>query len=144
MENTEEQRIEEGKKELREYRDNIKYIEQKKQDSEELRTLIEGVTKPLSDLPGAKGKNPDRSVLDESLDKISLIEEDCRDKLQELLLKKFAVENKIEQLEQPYRSALYLRYQRGMKAWQVAEELNYSKRHTDRILEDALKEYTNL
>ena len=40
--------IEEAKKELREYRDNIKYIDGKQEDAEELRTRIESTASKLS------------------------------------------------------------------------------------------------
>lgn len=40
--------IEEAKKELREYRDNIKYIEEKQDDAEELRTRITKITASLT------------------------------------------------------------------------------------------------
>lgn len=47
----------EAKKELSEYRDNIKYIEEKQNDALELRTRLEATTKRLSDLPVRERKN---------------------------------------------------------------------------------------
>lgn len=46
--------IEEAKQELREYRDNIKYIDEKQNDAEELRTRIENITSRLSGMPNRK------------------------------------------------------------------------------------------
>jgi len=102
--------VEEAKKELREYQQNIKYIEEKQNDALELRTRLESTTKRLSGMPSGKGGNLDRDMLAESIDKMDKIIAECDKKLQELLLKKFIVENKIEQLEQPFKSILFIRY----------------------------------
>lgn len=136
--------FEEAKKELREYRDNIKYIDERQLDAEELKSRILNISAKLSDMPSAKGSNPERAPLEETLDKLKEIEKDCNNKLQELLVKKFVVENKIEQLEQPYKSILYLKYIRGMKLPVIANELNYSYDHIKHMSQDALERYTNL
>lgn len=136
--------IEEAKQELREYRDNIKYIEEKQNDSEELRTRIENISSKISGMPNAKGENPEKAPFEESLDKIKQIEIDCNKKLKELLLKKFVVENKIEQLEQPYKSILYLKYIRGINLYKVSEGLNYSYIHIKRMHIEAIEKYAKL
>lgn len=136
--------LEDAKKELREYRDNIKYIDEKQLDAEELKARILNISVKLSDMPSGKGANPERAPLEETLDKLKEIEKDCSNKLQELLVKKFVVENKIEQLEQPYKSILYLKFIRGMKLPLIANELNYSIQHTKRMSKDALEKYANL
>lgn len=137
-------KIEEAKTELREYRDNIKYIEEKQNDAEELRTRIEKITSNLTGMPGPKGENLDKAPFEESLDRIQEIEKDCNKKLQELLLKKYLVENKIEQLEQPYKSILYLKYIRGINLFKVSEELCYSYKHTKRLHQEAVEKYADL
>lgn len=137
-------KIEEAKKELREYRDNIKYIDEKQNDAEELKARILSITSNADGMPKAKGDNLDNAPLEENLDRIKEIEKDCNKKLQELLLKKYLVENKIEQLEQPYKSILYLKYIRGIKLYKVADELNYSYGHARRLHQEALEKYTNL
>lgn len=145
-ENKEElkEKIERAKQELREYRDNIKYIEEKQNDAEELRTTIEKVTPNLSGMPSGKGDNLDKAPLEEGLDRIKEIEKDCNKKLQELLLKKFIVENKIDKLEQPYKSILYLRYIRGKTLNKISDEMGYSYVHICRMHGDALKFYSEL
>ena len=142
--NIDEQKLEEAKQELREYRDNIKYIEEKQNDAEELRTRITNTSSKLSGLPRGKGDNPNKAPFEESLDKIQQIEVDCNEKLKELLIKKFVVENKIEQLEQPYKSILYLKYIRGINLYKVSEELNYSYKHIKRLHQEAIEKYANL
>lgn len=140
----EESKLELAKQELREYRDNIKYIEEKQNDAEELRTRIEKITKNITGMPNAKGDNLDKAPFEESLDRIKEIEKDCNKKLQELLLKKYLVENKIEQLDQPYKSILYLKYIRGINLFKVSEELNYSYRHIKTLHQEAIEKYANL
>lgn len=105
---------EEAKEELCEYRDNIRYIEEKQNDALELRTRLESTTRALSNIPFGKGQK-EKLQLEEYIDRMREIEKDCNKKLQELLLKKFAVEEKIDKLEQPYKTVLYLRFIRGIK-----------------------------
>ena len=133
--------FEEAKKELREYRDNIRYIEEKQNDALELRTRLESTTKQLSNMPNGKG-GAEKSKLEEYIDKLVEIEKDCNKKLEELLLKKFAVENKIEQLEQPYRTVLYLRYIRGLKISDL--KIGYTERQCYRFQQDGISLYANL
>lgn len=141
----EKAKIAEAKKELREYRDNIAYIKQKQNDSEELKTLIVSAKSgKITKQPTPKGDNPDKAPLEEGLDRIKEIEIDCRKKLEELLVKKYVVENKIERLEQPYRSILYLKYIRGINLYKVSEELNYSYRYIKTLHVEALQEYARL
>lgn len=136
--------VEETKMELREYLDNIKYVEEKQNDAEELRTRMEKVTTNLTGLPKGKGADLEKAPLEDSLDKIKEIEKDCKKKLQELLLKKHLIENKIEKLEQPYKSILYLRYIRGNTLYKISEEIGYSHEHICRLHGKALKIYSEL
>ena len=146
MEKTEkiETKIENAKTELREYRDNIKYIEEKQNDAEELRARIENITSHITGMPNGKGDNTDKALFEESLDRIKEIENYCSKKLQELLLKKYIVENKIEQLEQPHKSILYLKYIRGITLYDISRELNYSYIHIKRLHQEAIEKYANL
>ena len=137
--------IEEAKKELREYRDNIKYIEEKQNDAEELRVRIENVkSNVITGIPSGKGENLDKTPLENGLDRIKEIEKDCKKKLEELLLKKFIVENKIEQLEQPFKSILFLRYIRGNKLEKISNDLGYSYEHLCRLHGKALAKYAEI
>lgn len=95
-------------------------------------------------MPKGKGTNPDEAPFEESLDKIMQIQENCKEKLRELLIKKFVVENKIDQLEQPYKSILYMKYIRGINLYKVSEELGYSYQHIKRMHKEAIEQYANL
>lgn len=139
-----DERLKLAKQELREYRDNIKYIDEKQNDIEELRTRIEKTTKRINGMPKAKGDNLDKTPFEESLDRIKVLENECSKKLQELLLKKYLIEDKIEKLEQPYKSILYLKYIRGINLFEISKELNYSYGHIKNASTEALKKYADL
>ena len=136
--------IEEAKKELREYQQNIKYIKEKQNDALELRTRLESTTKRLSGMPSGKGGNLDRDMLAESIDKMDKIIAECDKKLQELLLKKFVVENKIEMLDQPFKSILFIRYIRNNDFAEVARKIGYGERHIHRLHGEALQKYAEI
>ena len=136
--------IEEAKKELSEYKQNVKYIEEKQNDALELRTRLESTTKRLSDMPNGKGANLDKDVLSENIDKLNSIVDECDKKLQELLIKKFIVENKIDSLEQPYKTILYTIYIRAKKFRIVAEEMGYEYKYFCSLHGDALQKYSQL
>lgn len=136
--------IEEAKKELSEYKQNVKYIEEKQNDALELRTRLESMTRRLTGIPSGKGENLERSMLEESIDKIDNIIAECDKKLQELLIKKFIVENKIDSLEQPYKTILYTIYIRAKKFRIVAEEMGYEYKYFCSLHGDALQKYSQL
>lgn len=132
---------EEAKKELSEYRDNIRYIEEKQNDALELRTRLEATTKTLSNMPTGKGSK-EKYQLEQYIDKMKTIEMECDKKLQELLIKKFVVEEKIEKLEQPYKTVLYLRFIRGIKIRDM--QIGYTERQCFRFQNDGICFYANL
>lgn len=136
--------VEEAKKELREYQQNIKYIEEKQNDALELRTRLESTTKRLSGMPSGKGENLDRSMLEDSIDKMDKIIAECDKKLQELLLKKFVVESKIDSLQQPFKSILFIRYIRNNDFSEVAKKVGYSEKHIYRLHGEALQKYAEI
>lgn len=135
--------VEEAKQELREYRDNIKYIEEKQYDIEELHTRLEKVTTRMS-LTRTSGGEINTDKFSDGISKLKALEKEYEDKLQELLLKKFAIDEKIEKLEQPYKSILFLRYARGYSWNKIAIEMNYSIQNIFIIHGKALIEYSKL
>lgn len=132
---------EEAKKELSEYRDNIRYIEEKQNDALELRTRLEATTKTLSNMPSGKGQK-EKFQLEEYIDRMKAIEKECNEKLQELIIKKFIVEAKIEKLDQPYKTVLYLRFIRGIKIRDM--KIGYTERQCFRFQNDGIGLYANL
>lgn len=132
---------EEAKKELSEYQDDVKYIEEKQNDALELRARLETTTKRLSDMPNGKGTK-EKYQIEEYIDRMKAIEIECNRKLQDLLIKKFIVEDKIEKLEQPYKTVLYLRFIRGIKTRDM--NIGYTERQCYRFQNDGIFKYSKL
>lgn len=139
---TEEEKIkmQDAKNELNEYRENIKYIEEKLNDTEEIRSKVEKITTILS-----LTKTNNSGDSDKFGDAISRLEElkiDCTEKMQELLIKKFNIDEKIEKIEQPYRNILFYRYARGKNWNDVADELGYTRDYVCELHGEALYLYS--
>lgn len=139
----EKQDIEKAKKELNEYREDIKYIEEKLNDTEEVKSRVEKVTTVLSlTKTNSSSESPDKFA-----DAISRLEElklDCSDRMKDLLIKKFQIDDKIELVEQPYKNILFYRYTRG-KSWNdVAKELGYTRDYACELHGEALYLYSKI
>lgn len=143
---TEEEKIKiaEAKKELNEYRENIKYIEEKLDDTEELKAKLEKITPTLSLTPASPNSKESADKFGDAISKLEELKIDCSFKMKELLLKKFAIDNKIEQVEQPYKNILFYRYTRA-KGWdEVANKLGYTREYVCDLHGEALYLYSNL
>lgn len=139
----EKQKIQEAKKELNEYRDNIKYIEGRLEDTEEVKARVEKITTTYSETK----TNSSSESTDKFADAISRLEElklDCTDKMQELLKNKFKIDDKIEKVEQPYKNVLFYRYARGMGWTKVADELGYTIQYIWELHGEALYLYSKI
>lgn len=139
----EKKKIAEAKKELNEYRDNIKYIDEKKQDLEELRTRLEKTTSNLS-FSKTHNKGANKDTLSEGVSRLEDIEQDYTKKLESLLLKKFIIDEKIDKLKEPYRSILFFRYVRRNSWSEVASIVDYGMDNTFKLHGKALYLYSNL
>lgn len=135
--------IQEAKQELKEYRDNIAYIRGKKEDLEEMRTYLEKTTTRLSKTRTSNNSMGSDKIID-GISRMDAIEKEYDKKLQELLLKKFMVDDKIDKLDEPYRTLLFYRYTRR-KSWQeVAKEIDYGVDNTYKLHGKALYYYSLL
>ena len=136
----EKQAIQSVKQELREYREDIKYIIEKINDAEEVKSNVEKVTTELSFTKTSNSSiKEDRFA--EAIIKLEDLKIECTEKMQKLLIKKFDIDDKIEALEQPYKNVLFYRYTRG-KAWEeVATALGYDLSYTFDIHGEALYRY---
>ena len=128
---------------MNEYRENIKYIEEKLNDTEEVKSKVEKVTSTLSlTKSNATGESNDKFA--DAINRLEELKLDCSEKMQKLLLKKFIIDEKIEKVEQPYRNILFYRYTRG-KSWeQVAVELGYTREYVCDLHGEALYLYSKL
>lgn len=142
---TEEEKvkIQEVKKELNEYKDNIKYIEEKLNDTEEVRTRVEKITPTLS-LTKTNSSNESPDKFGDAINKLEEIKLDYTGKMNELLIKKFTIDEKIEKVGQPYTNVLFFRYTRGKEWKEVARELGYTEDYIYDLHGEALYLYSKL
>lgn len=139
----EKEEIAKAKQELNEYRENIKYIEEKLDDTEEVKAKLEKVTSVLS-LTKTNNSHESNDKFADAINKLEELKLDCSEKMKELLLKKFTIDDKIERVEQPYRNVLFYRYTRG-KSWEdVAKELGYSRDYVCEMHGEALYLYSKI
>ena len=138
----EKKKIAEVKQELKEYREDIKYIEGKLDDAEEVKSNAIRVTASTSFTKNnSKG---DTDKFSEAIDRLEELKIDCTERMKMLLIKKFKIDDKIEELEQPYRNVLFYRYTRR-KSWKdVADELGYEVSSVWDLHGDALYLYSKL
>lgn len=139
----EKTKLAEAKVELSEYRENIKYIEERLNDTEEIKAKVQKVTTTMSMIK----TNSSSESMDKFGDAINRLEElkvDCTEKMKELLLNKFRIDDKIEQIGQPYRNILFYRYVRG-KSWvDIAENLGYTREYVCDMHGEALYLYSKV
>ena len=135
--------IEEAKKELREYRDNIKYIEEKQNDIEEIKTRLEKVTSRIS-MTKTSNINTEGDSFSNGIIKLQALQQEYDEKLKELMLKKYIIDEKIDKLDTQYRNILFFRYARNMNWDKIAERIGYDERYTYKLHGKALFEYTKI
>jgi len=138
------QTVEEAKKELKEYRENILYIKEQQEDIEELREILEKTTTRLS-LTKTDNNGVSTDKFSDGLSRIDSIEKAKDKKLVALLVKKFVVDEKIDRLEYPWRDVLFMRYSRG-KSWKyITHQLGFDDdRRSYQIHGEALQKYVEL
>lgn len=144
MQTVEKAKVEEAKKELKEYRESILYIKEQQEDIEELRGILEKTTTRLS-LTKTDNNSMSTDKFSDGIDRISRIEKEKDEKLVELLTKKFVVDEKIDKLEFPFRDVLFMRYSRG-KSWRyITQKLGFDDdRRSYQIHGEALQKYAEL
>ena len=139
----EKQNIEKAKKELNEYKEDIKYIEEKLNDTEEVKAKVEKVTTVLS-LAKTNSSSESPVKFADAINRLEELKLDCSDRMKELLIKKFQIDDKIELIEQPFKNILFYRYTRG-KSWNdVAKELGYTREYVCDLHGEALYLYSKI
>lgn len=136
-------KIQENKKELNEYIEDIKYIEEKLNDTEEIKEKIEKITTTFSIIK-TNSSNENKDKFGDAIARLDELKLNCTEKMQRLLINKFRIDDKIEQLEQPYKNILFYRYIRGMSWNKVAEELGYTIQYIWELHGEALYLYSKI
>ena len=125
------------KDELKEYgilKDEVMQLEEQIVFWEERKTSIK--SQIISDMPRGGGDSK------ELLDILIGIEDTIKtlnEKLKRLIGKISEIENTIENLEAKERVLMRYRYIENLKMFQIAERMNYSERHLNRVHSDVLK-----
>lgn len=142
---TEEEKkaIAEAKDELRAYRYNIRYIEEKLRDIEETKALAVKVTPTLSPTK-TNSSNTSNDKIGDSIARLEQLKDISDYKIKQLLMKKFDIDDKIESLGFPYRDILFYRYTRANEWAEVAKKLGYSERWTIQLHGEALYLYSKI
>ena len=140
----EKKAIAEAKEELRAYRYNIRYIEEKLRDIEETKALAVKVTPTLSPTK-TNSSNISNDKIGDSIARLEQLKDISDYKTKQLLIKKFDIDDKIESLETPYRDLLFYRYTRANEWADVAKKIGSSESHSRGVLHaDALYMYSKI
>lgn len=130
-----------AKKELYSYLHSKKLEEKKLEQIEEQKAKLTKITSILSDMPKGTTDHDKMSkniaiLLDLISEHIKIMTEE-----EENLIR---ITKKINQVEQPYRNILELRFVKGMKVEEVSVELDRDYRYTKRLIKKSIKKYAEI
>ena len=135
--------ITKAKEELRDYRYNIRYIEEKLRDIEETKALAFKITPTLSPTKN-NGSNINNDKIGDSIARLEQLKDISDYKIKQLLMRKFDIDDKIESLSFPYRDISFYRYTRANDWSEVAKKVGYSERWTLQLHGEALYYYSKI
>ncbi|MBR1540704.1 MAG: hypothetical protein IJ629_06105 [Clostridia bacterium] len=132
-----------AKDELKKYRDNRMYLQEKKNDLEELENMVTSTTAKWSKTKTTNsGFSSDK--FSSYMERAEAIYEETSKRLEELLVNKFLIDDKIDKMSYPYRDVLFLRYSRCYSWRDVAQKVGYSEQDIYTKHGQALLIYANL
>ena len=131
----------EARKELYSYLHSIKLEQRKLEQIEKIKAKLTKTTVILSDIP--KGKNYEDRMADNIARLLELINEHIiiMQEEEENLIR---ITKKIEQVEQPFKNILELRFIEGMKVEEVSVMIDRDYRYTKRLIKKAVKKYAEI
>lgn len=130
-----------AKKELYSYLHSKKLEEKKLEQIEEIKAKLTKTTSVLSDMPKGTTDHDKMSkniaiLLDLISEHIKIMTEE-----EENLIR---ITKKINQVEQPYRNILELRFVKGMKVEEISVELDRDYRYTKKLIKKSIKKYAEI
>ncbi len=130
-----------AKKELYSYLHSKKLEERKLEQIEEQKAKLTKITSILSDM--LKGTTDHDKMSKNIAILLDLISEHIKimTEEEENLIR---ITKKINQVEQPYRNILELRFVKGMKVEEVSVELDRDYRYTKRLIKKSIKKYAEI
>lgn len=137
------ERKDKAKEELKEYRENVLYVKEKRDDIEEFIALLEGATSKLSHSNTSHNNSPTDKI-GNSISRLESIRKDMNERLEKLLVQKFVIDDKIDKLKYPYRDILFMRYSRVQDWREIANKLHYDEQYIKNLHGNALILYGSL
>ena len=130
-----------AKKELYSYLHSKKLEERKLEQIEEQKAKLTKITSILSDMPKGTTDHDKMSkniaiLLDLISEHIKIMTEE-----EENLIR---ITKKINQVEQPYRNILELRFVKGMKVEEISVELDRDYRYKKKLIKKSIKKYAEI
>lgn len=133
---------EEAREELKQYRYD-KAIERKRLEMlEELKTDCMKMTSVITDMPHAA--TPNVHKIEEKYIRYLDAQNEVLGIMNANMVKMLQITKKIQQIEQPYRNILELKYIEGLKLWEIQDVLNCGRRTMDRLYKTAIEKYAFL
>lgn len=131
--------IEDVKKELNSYKDDLKLIESMEEQIEHYDSKLTSCTKELNAMPKGSPEIQDRMA--EYVAKLMDLKADKLLQLIKLENKKQTVEKTIFELEQPSKALLHIKYINGNSLTETAYKMGYTYKHICKLHGKALVEY---
>ena len=130
------------KQELIDYIHNKKWIEERLEDIIEDRSLLDKITKNLSDMPRGSAKVYDQNaeLLVSVMDDSNVIQKF----VEELKEKRVKIESRIDKMPQPYKNILYFRYIKGYNLTEVSNIIDEEYDYTRKLHGLALLKYARI
>lgn len=131
--------IEDVKKELKSYKDDIKLIKSMEEQIEHYNSKLTSCTAEISDMP--KGSRVIQDRMAEYIAKLEDLKADKYTQLTKLENKKQVIEETIFKLEQPLKTLLHITYISGDSLTETAYKMGYTYKHICKLHGKALVEY---
>ncbi len=125
-------------KDLKNYKYDYQYYREKFKDVENLK---QDVSLSLSRLNDMKIKKYDTTELDSKIKKLLEKQSLEEDALIKIMTKKQEIENRIENMPQPYKNILFLKYIRDNTFDEIASKMSYSNKRIYQLHKEALDIY---
>lgn len=119
------------KEELKQYRFKAKKVEQALEEYEKYKTRAEKINAIISDAPSRSNKVSDKVGINGSI--MADLEIEYQKAWQDAELERISLFNKIDHIEEPYRTILYMRYIRNMNFESIASDIGYSYKQILRL-----------
>lgn len=125
--------------ELESYIFDYQYFLEKSKDIDKLKKEIDNMLYKINDM---KLKKFDTQDAEEQLNILVLNHSKENKSLQRLIVQREKIENRIEEVPQPYKNILYLKYIKGNSFEEIAKKMHYSTKRIYQLHKEGIKIYT--